>query len=340
MGIYEDIARAIRRRFRLGAIGVGLCLVSPAVAEHDKGSVSFIALEPMFLDSEGGQFCVTDVGLSRPPSSFLDIYTAEGKVFHSGVIAPIVLDSDDPPGTFYAYRIGVDLMDGPALGYNHMGNGAFFLPTVPIPASQTPELTWLFFDSPGYNGFLDGIAQHIFDRLDRPSIALAQSRTGVVVGRAPYHILAEYGPGNQRPGSDLVSFNPGVIQDLATVFWGAPTNLESHQVQLGFPVPVGPLNVSFAPDGYTTVTLALDGAVNRAVSSSIALTATTGLSASGYLAERGITPLPPPKWILLMALKEKLSGKTKWLYPPLDRYADVNGDGVLDAADLALANQQ
>ncbi|CAN5341808.1 hypothetical protein BH09SUM1_BH09SUM1_22960 [soil metagenome] len=273
------------------------------------------------------------------PTAFMDFYVEGGLLYHFDGVGTVFEEPNYEPGTFYVYRIGMDLMDGQAMGYNHMGNGAFFHPTVPVPASLTPELNWLRDNGYSDQGFLATSVNRILDRSDRPSIALSRGLSGPIIHQDYFTITANYLSGNVLSGKDTRIFPTGNVSDIAVAAWGELSTPDPAIISFGSTVPEGPLRVEFTPDHYTTASLQIEGELRRQKASDLVFLPSTGPSATQYLDEIGYTPSPPAKWILRMAIGEKLSGKTKWLYPPLDRYADVNGDGVLDAADLIAVNR-
>ncbi|CAN5226645.1 hypothetical protein BH09SUM1_BH09SUM1_11450 [soil metagenome] len=260
----------------------------------------------------------------------MEFYVYDSLLYRKEYIAYEVVAESYAPGTFYVYRFGMDLMDGETMGYNHMGNGSFFMPTILVPASQTPDLNW-FNDVPiDYDGVSMSVLNYIADSTSRPSVALSNSLSGYIISGHQYRLFIEYLPGNTLQGSQSYTFPAGGAGQLAGEVWGAPYDPASDHVYFGASTPIGPMNVSYGFDDYTTITLPYNGQLRRYQGRSVVFTPTSGVSASGFLDSIGYTPSPPPTWIVKMAVEQKLSGKTKWLYWPLDRYADVNGDGVID----------
>lgn len=247
-------------------------------------------------------------------------------------------DTGHAQGTFYLYRLTANDMGGTALGYNHVGNGAFFRPTIPIPASKIPGLGPA--DYPiGTNGIVIESAPYIADRKNIPSVALSQSLSGVVLGDYACSMGVRYLSGNALfPGCAYYQFPIGGVSYGMGGFWGPfSRNASPREVIFDQLSSEGPVEVSFGADGYTTTTVTLTSQTMHGYGYENILAPTTGKSASQYLQEIDYEPSPPPIWVKKMALEEKLIGKTQWLYPPLTRYADVNGDGVYDAADIAKA---
>ncbi|CAN5510847.1 hypothetical protein BH09SUM1_BH09SUM1_16680 [soil metagenome] len=305
---------------------------------REKGSQSYLTLSPLFVDSES-HLLASDEYISRP-GAYTDFYVDDQLYFRYTIIGYYNGDTNYAPGTFYVYRIGSDLMDGETMGYNHIGNGSFFRPTVLVRASQTPELKWIKVVNDGsFNDLAIATLNFIVDARDRPSISLSNSRTGDVFAAYRYNVFVEFGEDNSRMGTQSYRFPVGGATTLAAIAWGEPFQTAQGQVILDSNIPVGPLRVTYGVDDYTSATLNYIGEARKYYDSGAVFTSVRGYSATEYLDALGYTPSPPPAWIVRMALERKLRGKTKWLYWPLDRYADVNGDGVLDAADLLTLNQ-
>ncbi|CAN5454320.1 hypothetical protein BH09SUM1_BH09SUM1_06730 [soil metagenome] len=240
-------------------------------------------------------------------------------------------------GTIYVYKYKAVEMGGAAMGYNHVGNGAFFHPTIPLPASAVPELRWFLKTPISPNVITVESTPYIADRGDVPSIALSQEFTGYVLNDYSGVMSVTYEQGNALfPGNEYYTYPKGGVGFSMNAYWGdrtAPS--QPHEVTFSTTPAEGPMQVTLGMDGYTSTTVVLTAEKSFAFDYQNLLTPTTGKSASQYLQELGGEPSPPPLWVKRMALEEKLSGKVQWFYPPLDRYADVNGDGVYDAADLA-----
>ncbi|CAN5352905.1 hypothetical protein BH09SUM1_BH09SUM1_19720 [soil metagenome] len=247
--------------------------------------------------------------------------------------------ADRVAGTIYVYKYKAVEMGGAAMGYNHVGNGAFFHPTIPLPASEVPELRWFLKTPISPNVITVESTPYIADRGDVPSIALSQEFTGYVLNDYSGFMSVTYLEGNALfPESDYHTFPKGGVSFSMTAYWGNHTGaLGQHEVIFSGTPAEGAMHVILGMDSYTSTTLVLTAEKSFAYDYQNLLAPTTGKSASQYLQELGGEPSPPPLWVKRMALEEKLSGKVQWFYPPLDRYADVNGDGVYDAADLVAA---
>ncbi|CAN5312774.1 hypothetical protein BH09SUM1_BH09SUM1_20940 [soil metagenome] len=322
----------------LCAMGLSMLpVVTLAGEKEEKGSQSFISITPLYVDSESR--VLASMEICRRPTAFMEFYNENGLLLRNQAMGHLLIPEDYPDGTFYVYRMGMDLMDGETMGYNQMGNGSFFLPTILIPASQTPELGWIDTGSTDFNDFSAAILHFIIDSNDQPSIALSNGLTGGIFSYYDYKLQISFLEGNSRAGSQSYTFLHGAARNFAAAVWGDPYQTSAGEVILDANIPVGPLQITYGPDAYTTATLTYVSGPHQYDARSVVFESVSGYSATQYLDAIGFTPSPPPSWIVRMAIQQKLSGKTKWLYWPLDRYVDVNGDGVLDAADLIALDQ-
>ncbi|CAN5446921.1 hypothetical protein BH09SUM1_BH09SUM1_05850 [soil metagenome] len=95
------------------------------------------------------------------------------------------------------------------------------------------------------------------------------------------------------------------------------------------------MRLSSSADGYTTVTLPLIPVVHEEQVYTVLMQPTNEAPTASELLQSINLEVPaPPAWLKVRAISAKLDRKVKWLYPPLDRYADANEDGIIDAADL------
>ncbi|CAN5418704.1 hypothetical protein BH09SUM1_BH09SUM1_12700 [soil metagenome] len=305
---------------------------SEAVAQNDH-----ITLEPLFVDIDGTHGA--RFGPGEFPGMMFDAYFETGLWGHRDYISGIDTDSGHDPGTIYVYRYQAIEMGGAALGYNHVGNGAFFHPTIPLRASDVPEWGWMSDDLIGTSGVVVESAPFIADEKIIPSLALSQEFSGILLGDYSCTMGVSYLSGSTLfPGTEYYVFPVGGVSFSMAGFWGPfSRNPSTREKKFSNISASGPMAVTFGADGYTTTTVTLNATTQHAYGYNNLLAATTGKNASQYLQEIGYEPSPPPVWVKKMALEEKLTGKTKWLYPPLTRHADANGDGVYDAADLAAA---
>ncbi|CAN5343808.1 hypothetical protein BH09SUM1_BH09SUM1_23130 [soil metagenome] len=296
-----------------------------------------ITLKPLFIDTEGRFGAAT--GFGQRPGMFMEFYFEEGLADRVENLGSYDNPSGHPAGTIYVYRYHSNEMGGTALGYNHVGNGAFFHPTILVPSSQVPEVAWRFDNPIETSGVVIESVPYIADRGDAPSIALSQDFSGQVLADYSCSMGVIYLSGNALfPGSGYYQFAQGGVSFGMAGFWGPFTRSpSSREIQFSNISAAGPIQISFGGDGYTTTTVTLSAQTKHGYEYKNLMAATTGKSASQYLQDIGFEPSPPPLWVKKMALEEKLTGKTQWLYPPLDRHADANGDGVYDAADLAAA---
>ncbi|CAN5514036.1 hypothetical protein BH09SUM1_BH09SUM1_20590 [soil metagenome] len=296
-----------------------------------------ITLVPMFVDADG----IYGAGFGTPQHSgmAMEFYFEEGlyKRFDN-ILGPVNnFQTSKDPGTIYVYRYEAAEMDGPTMGYNHLGNGAFFHPTILLSSAAVREITWRVDGGASTAGVVVECVSYIADRNDIPSIALSQGFSKSVMAGYSGRMGVSYLPGNDLfPGHGSYEYPQGGVQFAMIGFWGPfVRDPSSHETIFSNTSAVGPMEVSFGMDGYTTTTVTLVGVTHHIYDYRNILAAIDSKSASDYLQQIHYEPLPPPAWVKRMALEEKLTGKTKWLYPPLKRHADANGDGVYDAADLA-----
>ncbi|CAN5450829.1 hypothetical protein BH09SUM1_BH09SUM1_06290 [soil metagenome] len=318
----------------ISLIAIAVCLWPGLGAAERKGGSTLIELKPLFVDLDG----TYSAGFGTPHGASMttQIYF-DGALYRTfdGRLASMSTESGRPAGTIYVYRYAADEMGGSALGYNHVGNGTFFHPTIPVHSSEVGEISWQLVMPAPHGGLVIASEFCFIDRIDIPSLALSKGMTEGLLPSYSVHMGAQYLAGNVFfPESDYYSFPQGAVSFAAVGFWkeSAPSAVYNHQFRTA--QAEGPLKISLSADGYTTSSLVLSAQSDTEYDLVTLLAPTTGKSASQFLQEDGSEPLEPPVWVKKMALEEKLTRKTQWFYPPLNRYADVNGDGVYDAGDL------
>ena len=325
------------------ATGVLSVMLVPAAAYVNAQS-NYLFVDVLLTDSEG--VGSASEGLYRDPGTRMEAVFEDG----SSVAQPSLYlweggnVENQPGGAPYLLRISADLLmgeGGTALGYGYLGSFPQMMYTAPLPSSKVElvraQVGQLSVPVVTVTGYL-----YIADDALTPSIVLDRELSSAWIDEFPVALRAEYPIGNalHGRGSDEKIFALGVIQRaLLGAVWGAEET--SHQLaNFGMAHATGPLHVSFSVDGYTTATATQTTQVGFEYSRRHLLTPTTGPSASELLRSIDEELVPPPAWLRHLAVSELTLGKAKWLYPPLNRHADANGDGIYDAADLVVVSNK
>ncbi|CAN5165238.1 hypothetical protein BH09SUM1_BH09SUM1_25530 [soil metagenome] len=250
------------------------------------------------------------------------------------------VESGFPQATPYLFHLTVPGFDGPAMGYNYVGFFSATAYTVPLAASQIPAFKRRTLNNSVGHYYGMTILVLVIDDMPVPSLVLMAPYSQQWFDQTDISGVMDYQEGSSFfPREDFFFFSAGSVQNSFFITnWGDfPGPPISNRQILDDEIPTPPLQESVSADGYTTVTLHLVPVPDTQQQLVIPMI-TLGDAPNASALSRSIggeTP-PPPDWITERAITEKLRRKVKWLYPPLDHYADANGDGAIDAADLVL----
>ncbi|CAN5186946.1 hypothetical protein BH09SUM1_BH09SUM1_30520 [soil metagenome] len=305
---------------------------APAVDDNQ------VFLSFIFFDSEGNEGAYTSSIFMTGIHLELEFDNGAKRVGDDAIDSDILFDTMYPERTPLIFHLSMPFLDGPVMGYNFVGFGSPGQYMVPLPASQVPDLRHQVYDPPDpwY-----GVSSYflVADNLIHPSLVLREDFSAQWFDQRPIHASVQYLSGSSFfPRTQYADFASGdVYGDFITLIWGAfpqPINYP-FQLYMGAEIPTPPAIFSAGADGYTTTTLQITPRSNAQDSYKSLLTPQPGYpNASALIQSISLEVPEPPAWIKERAISEKMQGKVKWLYPPLDRYADVNGDHVIDAADL------
>ncbi|CAN5328491.1 hypothetical protein BH09SUM1_BH09SUM1_17280 [soil metagenome] len=321
--------------------GLTMAIILPSPAPCGK-SANDIYLDFLFVDTEGKEG-VYDSELLMP-GSVLEVEFPDGqkKTVTGGIPGLYWVSTTYPQRTPYIFHVSMPGFDGPAMGYNFVG---FFSPagyTLPVPASAYSTFRHRRVAQPD-NWYGASTYLLIADRTDRPSIVLTEDYSAQWLDERPIHAAVNYLIGSDfYPRVDMANFKPGDVTFAAiTLLWGAfPEQLTSTQAMLDSRIPSPPAQFLVSSDGYSTATLQITPQPHIQEIFTTLLSPEPNFSGATELVQIiGFEVPSPPLWVKERAITEKLSGKAKWLYPPLDRYADVNSDEVIDAADLVAVRE-
>ncbi|CAN5165434.1 hypothetical protein BH09SUM1_BH09SUM1_25540 [soil metagenome] len=252
------------------------------------------------------------------------------------------VESGLPQGTPYVFHLSAPGFDGPAMGYNYVGFFSATAYTVPLAASQIPAFKRVTIQNSGGNFYDMGIVLLVADDIRAPSVLLLRPYSGQWFDQIDISGVINYQQGSSFfPQKDLFFLPAGKIPNayFATIWGDFPDEQVPPELLIldSEAIPTPPLRESVAADGYTTITLSISPVANTQQKFVMPMVSSGSAPNASALSRSigGETP-PPPDWITERAITEKLRGKVKWLYPPLDHYADLNGDGAIDAADLVM----
>ncbi|CAN5286619.1 hypothetical protein BH09SUM1_BH09SUM1_15800 [soil metagenome] len=297
-----------------------------------------VFLDFIFVDSEGREGAFEDS--LHIPGGRLEIEFSDGQkqIQQDDMPGVYRFMTSYPEGTPFIFHLSMPGFDGPAMGYSFVGFASPADYSVPVPASSIQGFRH---ERVSHAAMWYGVSSYLLvgEKEGRPSIALYQGASRQWFDERPIHASVKYLQGsNFYPRTDVVHFMPGdVTFSLVTFLWGSfpAEQIESHMALLDTTVPTSTAIFSIVSDGYTTNSLTIFPVTDSEDIFISVLTPQDGVpNASQLLQSINLEVPSAPAWVKRRAISEKLSGKSRWLFPPLDRYADVNGDKVIDAADL------
>ncbi|CAN5209637.1 hypothetical protein BH09SUM1_BH09SUM1_07880 [soil metagenome] len=252
------------------------------------------------------------------------------------------VESGFPQATPYLFHLTVPGFDGPAMGYNYVGFFSATAYTVPLAASQNSEFKRKTIQNSTGHFYAMTVFLLVADDIRRPSLVLMKPYSEQWFDQIGISGIVDYQAGSSFfPRKDFFFLAAGDVQHshFSTIWGDFPDDQVPPELLIldSQAIPTPPLQQFVAADGYTTATLSISSGPDFQHEITISMLPTDGAPNASALSRSigGETP-PPPDWITERAITEKLRRKVKWLYPPLDHYADLNGDGAIDAADLVL----